>query len=242
MSKSYAITWDSGYRNLMVATADGLEAAKAAVDSARADAGIAAESPEDLNLSGPNLVGLFNAISAAASGIAGENAYPTVSRFATRSDGQRRVFGLLEEKFKTAPEAAAPPASADPAAEPETTTQENEVASKGKKAKAAKKPKKERAAKPVKVKKENGAKALVREESSRGKLLKLAVENPGISLASIASRAGVSGEGSMDAKGRARMRLRKVAENVGATVTFDGEKVESFKLPAGTTLDKVFGR
>lgn len=103
-----------------------------------------------------------------------------------------------------------------------------------------KKAKKAKAAKAPKAKK-SGSKALVRAESTRGKLLKLAVENSGeISLKAIATRAGVSGEGSMTAEARARMRLRVVAATVGATFEVVDGKV-SFKLPAGTTLAKALG-
>lgn len=132
--KAYALTWDGLYANLMVATCPDLDDAKAAVDASRSNAGVAAASPEDLALSGPALAGLYAKLADLA-GIGGT----TPSRFATRGDGQRRVFALLEENFKTAPEAAAPPASDTPAVTDETTTQENDdVATKGKKAKKVK--------------------------------------------------------------------------------------------------------
>lgn len=236
--KAYALYWDGAYRNLMVATCPTLDDAKAVVDAARADGGIAAAADVDLDKSGPALVGLYNALRILADGHA--DPATQVTRFATRADGQRRVFALLEANFKNAPEVAAPPKVEDDSAansETETTTNEDDMAVKGKK--KVKKAKAAPAAK--KPKKEKGSKALVREDSSRGKLLKLAVNNPGISVKSLATRAEISGEGSATAETRVKMRLRKVAENVGATVSFEDEKV-AFDLPKGVTLDSIFGR
>lgn len=236
--KAYALTWDGAVpQNLLVATAANLEAAIAATGAIRSENRIAVASAQGLDLPGPRLAVLYNAIVDLAFPGA-DNDERHVSRFKDRPAGQRRVFALLEEHFKDAPEAAAPSTVESPAAE--TETNEDAMAARGKK--TAKKKAAPAAKKEPKAKKPKGAKATVREDSSRGKLLKLAVENSGgISIKSIASRAGVSGEGSTSAENRAKLRLRKVAENVGATVLFDDEKV-TFKLPAGSTLDKIFGR
>lgn len=146
--KAYALTWDAGFRNLMVATCPDLDDAKKAIDGARSDGGIAAGADVDLNLNGPSLVSLHNALIA----LAGIDV-PNVNRFTTRQDGQRRVFALLESNFKTAPEAAAPPKVDVPAATSETTTNEDDMATKGKKAKKTK------AVKVAKVKKVRTPKA-----------------------------------------------------------------------------------
>lgn len=170
--------------------------------------------------SGPDLAALYNAVG-------GESPALKVKRFKDRVDGARRTFGLIHQLHHQKPvEAAAP----SPTAPTESAAEESDM-KKAKKAKAAKAPKA----------KKSGSKALVRAESTRGKLLKLAVENSGeISLKAIATRAGVSGEGSMTAEARARMRLRVVAATVGATFEVVDGKV-SFKLPAGTTLAKALG-
>ncbi len=176
---------------------------------------------------GPLLVKLHNAL-------APEGAAP-VKKFETRTAGAERLFRLVsgnDQPKEAAPPAA--PAAAPAAGTPSTGENEDDMKKKAKKAKVAK------------VAKVGGAKALIREESSRGKLLRIAVDNPGISLKSLASRAGVSGEGSLDAPARARLRLRKVADAIeGSSVEF-GEKGDhvTFKLPkvGPTTLDKVFGK
>jgi hypothetical protein len=174
---------------------------------------------------GPALVRTYN-------NLIEEGATP-VNKFATRADGARRVFALLEDKYKNQPveSEAANSKATSAAATDETKPKDGEddmaVKGKTKKAKAPKKDKAER--------------ATVQKDSSRGKLLALAVNNPGITIKSLATRADVSGEGSMDAAGRVRLRLRKVLEKVdGATVTFEDGKVE-VKLPRGVTLEKLFG-
>lgn len=207
----------------------------------REDPTTVVERADDLeSKGGPALVSLYN-------GLIEDGAAP-VARFATRSDGARRVFAVLVERFSSLPledesKNALPVGEQGPGSETNATEEGDDVASKKgkKKAKGATKPRIDGG--PKKPKGEKKAGALVREESSRGKLLKLAVANPGISVASLAKRADVSAEGSTSAEQRVRLRLRKVAENVGGTVDFgtDGAHV-TVKLPSGMTLDKVFGR
>lgn len=149
----FAITWDGVYRNLMVATASDVEAAQMAVGAIRSGSGLVVGIEADLlATSGPALVGLYNALGALAAANANENLYPVVTRFATRGDAARRIYALLDEKFKHAPEVAAPSIGDIAATTNETTTEEGTedmATKKGKKAKlkAAKTPRTKKPAK-----------------------------------------------------------------------------------------------
>jgi hypothetical protein len=240
--RAFAITWDGLYRNLMVATCPTLEDAKAVVENARADGGIAAAADVDLDKSGPALVGLYNALGALATFGEGNDAFIPISRFATRADGQRRVFALLEANFKNAPEAAAPPkAEGESAATTETATEEKEaeVAKKGKTKKAAK-AKVPAAKKDPKPKKAKGAKATVRENSSYGRALKYGVDGSK-TLAQVTALVKLKDNG-RNPLSRVKFRLKKVAALVGGTFEIDEKtSVVEIKLPKGVTLDSIFG-
>lgn len=156
----YTLTWDGVVQNLLIGTSPDVDVAKAFIDSARADKGYVVRNAEDLEvLSGPTLAVLHNKLYDLAYPDA-DNSESHVARFATKGDGQRRVFALLEDKFKTAPEVAAP-STGDTAATPNdsgnsagTNEEGDDMASKAKKktAKKTKTPKTPREKKPAKEK------------------------------------------------------------------------------------------
>lgn len=249
MTKAYVVNVTTGFATVAVSLSVALSAI-ANTSGADTDEFVAVAEPLDLiskapaaDLSGPRLVRLYNVL-------AKKLGRPATSRFATRTDGAERTFALIEALYgNQAPEAAAPTSSGETAAnkEDDMATKKPTKAKKAKAEKVAKAPKAPKPPKAVKApkasreKKNGGTTAIVRESSNRGKLLRIAVENPGISLKALASRAGTSSEGSTDAPTRAKIRLRKVSEAIeGSTVAFDDGKV-TFALPKGVSLDSIFG-
>jgi len=238
MTKAYVVNMTTGFATVAASLGVAQSAIASTSDADTAEL-VAIAEPLDLiskapaaDLSGPRLVRLYNVL-------AERLGRETTERFKSRTAGAERVFALIEELYQNqAPEAAAPTSSGETAAnkEDEMATKKPAKAKKAKVEKVAKAPKAPR------EKKSGGTAALVRESSNRGKLLRIAVENPGISLKALASRAGTSSEGSTDAPTRAKIRLRKVSEAIeGSTVAFDDGKV-TFSLPKGASLDSVFGR
>ena len=179
-------------------------------------------------LSGPAIVGLHNAL-------IDEGAKP-VERFATKGDGAKRLFALLTEKFSTIP--VEPESKSVAGADAAATTNENEeddMATKGKKTTKAAKPKKAPGEKKAK-----GAPALVREETYKGRILKYGVEGTK-SLAQLVVLSKLADNG-RNSKSRVKFRAKKVAALVGGTFSIDEKEIVTIKLPAGKTLDKIFGR
>jgi hypothetical protein len=104
---------------------------------------------------------------------------------------------------------------------------------KKKAAPAAKKAKTPKAAK-------SGAKAVVREETYMGRILKYGVEGTK-SLAQLVVLSKIADNG-RNSKSRVKFRAKKVAALVGGTFSIDEKEIVTIKLPSGSSLDKVFGR
>lgn len=158
--KVYCLTHDGLFRNLIVTTHDGREAAKAWLASSKKVGGEVVANPDDLKnkVSGTTMVILHTTLAKIANSYGRDRKVADVTKFESRSVGARRCFELIEELYQNqAPEAAAPPKADEVAAT--TTTNEDEMAKgkKTKKVKAAKAPREKKA----KVKKDRQYKAAV---------------------------------------------------------------------------------
>lgn len=100
---------------------------------------VVAEESDLASMSGPAIVALHNALA--------QDDSQVVSRFATRSDGARRTFARLEERFR------AQPTESESKNVPAEVINEGEAEVAPKKSKKAAKPKKARAEKVVRAKK-----------------------------------------------------------------------------------------
>lgn len=229
----FLLKHDGLFRNLMVSRHPNLEAANAASDATKAVEAIVVAIDADLSFPGPTLVRLHNALLAIEAAGKDENLYKPVNKFATKADAQRRTFALIEAIGSKAPEAAAPPTAGEGAANDETSTNEDEM-KKGKKTKAAK-PKKAPGEKKAK-----SAGALVREETYMGRILKFGVEGTK-SLAQLVVLSKIADNG-RNSKSRVKFRAKKVAALVGGSFSIDEKEIVTIKLPAGKTLDKIFGK
>ena len=156
--KTYAITHDGLFRNLVVTVLSDPEEAKAHIDNIRAIDGFAASAEVDLSFPGPTIVSLYNTLAAIWNAQNSADLIADVKKFETKGAAQKRTFALIEALFgNKAPEAAAPPTVSTDAATTETTTEEDDMATKGKK--KAKKVKVAKAPKAPRVKKEAKPKA-----------------------------------------------------------------------------------
>lgn len=158
---AYVLTHDGLFRNLSITThADSVDAENWLAASKKVG-GEAVVGPEDLKYAGASLVILYNYLADIKTGVS------HVTKFETKTAGQRRCFSLIEDLFQNqAPEAAAlPTANTEAAAAPsegssettETSTNEDTMATKGKK--TAKKAKTAKTPKAPRVKKEAKPKA-----------------------------------------------------------------------------------
>jgi len=198
--KAFALTWHGArVEELTVATCPNLDAALAAVRASNSPTinGVAAASASDLNLSGPTLAVLFNKLLDKA--VPGDNTENHVARFKDRESGARRVFTLLEEHFKDAPEAAAP-STGNTSAAPETNN-EDDMATKGKKkvkkaakAKVAKAPREKKVREPRPKKDRSYKDEVVSKGSEKrmGEALKLIERKNGATATEIKDGLGVS--------------------------------------------------
>ncbi len=167
---SYLISYKGAFKDVLVRTYPGPERAKAMFDSPSfstdpAVSGFVVSEENDIDLTGPGLVGLYN-------GLTGES----ISKFESRTVGRRRVWEAIREKYQHQPPdqgQAAPVEGSLNAA----TDGEDDMAKKATKKKAAKKtkaPAGER--KPRGVGKPAGKVAdlrQVRDGTDRAKVLKL---------------------------------------------------------------------
>lgn len=91
----YAIAHDGLFKNAVVTTHPHAEAAKQYLAAQKSVAGNVVIGEEDLAISGPALVALYNFLTPDG---------PAVKKFSTKKDAQRRVFAALELKFGKQPE------------------------------------------------------------------------------------------------------------------------------------------
>ena len=106
---SYLVSYDVSFSSPQITRYASTEAARAALTQLPGDdrSALVVTVPEDLDLPGPTLVRFFNALTPAK----------TVERFATRADGQRRLFEQLTAVSAATPVLSAPvaPPGAPPA-------------------------------------------------------------------------------------------------------------------------------
>lgn len=90
----YALAHDGLLNSLTVTTHPHAEAANQFIGQTSAKAALVVIAEEDLAMSGPLLVKLLNLLNPEG---------PAVNKFATKKDGQRRVFTALEAKYRGQP-------------------------------------------------------------------------------------------------------------------------------------------
>lgn len=169
---AYLLTYVGVFEKIRVRTYPDVETAKAVYSQPGEDpreSGLYAGAPEDIDLTGPGLVSLYNSLTGSS-----------LSKFETRTVGKKRIFDILEERYQHQPHEAAPaaasPSEASTGEAAATTTEGDEdMAKKGKKVRVrAKRVKGE--AKPRGVGKPAGKVSdlrLIREGTDRAKVLKL---------------------------------------------------------------------
>lgn len=215
---AYLVHYEAYFKNPQVKTFETLEHGKWALEAlpGQATTGFVIESEGDIRgvgLTTKSMVDLFNSLASADESV--------VSKFASRAEGQAKLFQRLEEKFKSQPFEPAPQPQlasdatatvmnipAEPASEPQQET-DMETKTKAKKAKTPKAPKEKKAkvAKAPKARKEsNGA---PRPGSKNEKLLNLLLKPGGATLAEMLKATGWK-----ECRGTANVLARKAGKKL----------------------------
>lgn len=214
---AYLVHYEAYFKNPQVKTFETLEQGKRALEAlpGQTTTGFVIESEGDIRgvgLTTKSLVDLFNSLATSDEAV--------VSKFASRAEGQAKLFQRLEEGFKSQPFEPAPNPQPVPDATASEPIEETIMATK-----TAKKPKAPRIAKAPKVAKEKKVRAksngngAPRPGSKNEKLLNLITKPGGATLAEMLKATGwkeCRGTASVIAR-KAGLKLESIKEEGKAT-------------------------
>lgn len=212
---AYLVHYEAYFKNPQVRTFETLEHGKWALEAlpGQTTTGFVIEAEGDIRgvgLTTKSLVVLYNSLASADETV--------VSKFASRAEGQAKLFQRLEEKFKSQPfepapqppppsDATAPATEPEPASEPQ---QETDMATKtAKKTKAPKAPKEKTAKAPKEKKARKESNGAPRPGSKNEKLLNLILKPGGATLAEMLKATGWK-----ECRGTASVLARKAGKQL----------------------------